>query len=464
MLTESDLGSIDKAARDLLEDPGIRLEDEQAVELALAAGARPGASTGVVRMPARMIDEALALAPRSVRFASRDGVAVVDSSSPSRFWTGAGMFCLDDEGHRPMRARDLAAFARVIDTLPNVDAVVGTSIDDAPPPCRDFTGLRVMAGATRKHLRALCFTARGGEAMVEMGRVLAGSRDVKEHPVFSIGFTAHGPLRWTSLALGVFRATAGHGIPCTVNGEPMAGASAPVTLAGTAAVGTAEILAGIVVNQIFEPGRPCLFNLGFSHAFDMRHGFAVTGGPENVILAVAGAELARFYGLPSVSWMCTDSLAVDGQNCAEKMLAALAHAQAGVSTIWGVGQVESEKTLSPIQAVMDDEAIGMVRRVLRGVEVTEETLAVWETRRAGICGSHLDSDHTLRHFRDELYETGLLARAQRGTPGAARGFAERAAERVRDVLAHPAEPVLEEAEARELERIERQASRAILGG
>lgn len=463
MLTETDLHAIDRAARELLEDPGVRLEDEKVVALALAAGARPGASAGVVRMSSRMVDAELAKAPRTVRFASRDGEAAVGPDTPSRFWTGAAMYVLDEAGHRPARSSDLAAFARVVDALPNVDAVVGTSIDDVPPPCRDFAGLRVMAGATRKHLRALCFTPRGGEAMVEMARVLAGSRGLRERPVFSIGFTAHGPLRWTSLALGVFRATAGHGIPCTVNGEPMAGASAPVTLAGTAAVGTAEILAGIVVNQLLEPGRPCLFNLGFSHAFDMRAGFAVTGGPENVILAVSGAELARFYGLPSVSWMCTDSLAVDEQNCAEKMLAALAHARACVSTVWGVGQVESEKTISPIQAVMDDEMIGMVRRVLRGMEVSDECLAVGESRRAGICGSFLESEHTFRHFREELYETTLLPRAQRGTPGAARSFRDRAVERVREVLSCPAEPVLDQGEARELERIEARARRTILG-
>jgi len=233
-----------------------------------------------------------------------------------------------------------------------VDVVVGTSTEDTAPRYRDFVGFRIMAQNTRKHLRALSFTTRGGEAIMEMARVLAGGGSLRENPIFSIGFTAHGPLRWTHLALGVYKSTAGQGIPCTVNGEPMAGASAPVTLAGAAAVGTAEILAGIVINQLLEPGRPCLFNLGFAHVMDMRGGFAVTGGPENVLLAVTGAELARHYKLPSVSWMCTDSLHYDGQNTAEKTFAALAHAQARVSTVWGAGQVESEKTISPVQAVL----------------------------------------------------------------------------------------------------------------
>ena len=112
-------------------------------------------------------------------------------------------------------------------------------------------------------------------------------------PWFSIGFTAHGPLRWTNLALEVFARSAGHGIPVTVNGEPMAGASAPVTLAGAFAVGNAEILAGIVVNQILEPGRPVVYNLGLGHVLDMRRATAVTGGPENALYARAWAQASR---------------------------------------------------------------------------------------------------------------------------------------------------------------------------
>ena len=115
--------------------------------------------------------------------------------------------------------------------------------------------------------------------MAEMKKVIG------DYPWFSVGFTAHGPLRWTNLALEIFKRSAGHGIPTTINGEPMAGVSGPVTLAGSAAVGTAEILAGLVINQILEPGRPCVFNLGLAHTFDMRTSIAVTGGPENHLFA-----------------------------------------------------------------------------------------------------------------------------------------------------------------------------------
>ena len=291
--------------------------------------------------------------------------------------------------------------------------------------------------------------------MIEMAKVLSGDGALRDNPLFSIGFTAHGPLRWTNLALGVYKATAGHGIPCTVNGEPMAGASSPVTLAGTAAVGTAEILAGIVINQVLEPGRPCLFNLGFAHVMDMRKAFAVTGGPENVLLAVAGAELARYYKLPSVSWMCTDSLYYDAQNALEKMLAAVFHAQAGVSVIWGVGQVESEKTISPVQAVIDNEIIGMVKRTLQGFPIDEESLAIGEIRNVGIGGSFLATDHTLSHFKNSLYMPQLLVREQRANAGGSDHLIARAEDKVEELLNAPCEPILDEYVVREVLKIEK---------
>ena len=462
MLSESDIERIDRAAMDLLENPGVKIDDEEIVKRLFASGAKPGASSLVVRFPEKMVKEYLSLAPERFFLADRaGGKREISPDTPSRFWTGAALFYLDPKGLRLIERKDLADFSRIVETLSNVDVMVGTSTEDTPPPHRDFVGFRIMAANTRKHLRALSFTARGGEAMIEMAKVLSGEKSLKENPVFGVGFTAHGPLRWTSLALGVFKATSGHGIPCTINGEPMAGASAPVTLAGTAAVGTAEILSGIVVNQILEPGRPCFFNLGFSHVMDMRKGFAVTGGPENALLAVAGADLARYYRIPSVSWMCTDSLLYDGQNALEKMLACMTHAQARVSAVWGVGSVESEKTLSPVQAVIDNEIIGMVKRYLAGFIVDDESIALDEIRKVGISGEFMSSEHTLAHFRGAIFEPRILVRTQRSQKGEGEDMVRKAEKAVEQVLASEQEPILDPEVERELLRIEKRYSELV---
>ena len=457
MASSEQAEQINEVSLDLLADPGVKIEHDAIREMLLKAGATPGNDADVVRFPRELVAERVALAPKTVKFADAAGaISEVRADAPSRFWTGAALSYVDLDGsYREITSADLAAFARLIDTLDNVHALVGTAMSDVPPRARDFTGLRVMAENCTKHLRALSFTPEGAEAMKEMGRVLAGGK-LKDRPVFSMGFTAHGPLRWTHLALDIYLRSAGEGIPVTVNGEPSAGASGPVTLAGTLAVGNAEVLAGIVINQVIEPGRPVLHNLGFSHFMDMKTTAIVTGGAETCLLAETGAEVARLHGLPSVSWMCTEAMRPDEQAAAETMMAALVHARAPVSIIWGVGQLESEKTLSPVKAVMDNEIIGMVRRYLRGIEVNEDTLAEDVIRQVGIAGSFLGTGHTLEHFRTEFYEPELLCRVSRENWDAAgsKRLSDVAADRARDILAAEREPLLDDATTAELKRIE----------
>jgi trimethylamine--corrinoid protein Co-methyltransferase len=399
---------IHRAALDLLKDPGIKLDHDEICQILVDAGAKQGISADVIRIPEELVEEKIALCPKEFVFADRTGDGpLVSAVSDAVIWSVPGLKMFADNAIRPFTTDDMAKVARLLDQLENVDGVFGYALDDVPPPARDVVGLRTMAENTQKHIRVLCFTPRGSDMMVEMKKV------VGDYPWFSVGFTAHGPLRWTHLALEIFKRSAGHGIPTTINGEPMAGVSGPVTLAGSAAVGAAEILAGIVVNQILEPGRPCVFNLGLAHTFDMRTSIAVTGGPENHLFAQLAAMMGRYYDLPSASWVSTESMCPDAQAALEKTCGFITHLQNRVSNIWSVGQLESELTFSPAQAVIDDEIIAYVKRYLQGVAINDETLAVDLIRQVGISGSFLEQAHTAEHFRDELFMPALLLRQTR---------------------------------------------------
>lgn len=400
--------AIHEASLDLLENPGVRLEHETICGGVLRAGGQAGGAAQVVRLPREMVAEKLALCPPSVVLTDRTGTeTALTSSSPPAYWSCPGMSLWRRGEHRPFTSRDMAGMARLLDKLDHVHAVFGMSLDDIRPEVRDVAGLLAIARNTRKHIRVLCFTPAGADCLVELRRAVA------DHPWFSIGFTAHGPLRWTRLALEIFARTAGHGIPTTVNGEPMAGVSGPVTLTGSAAVGNAEILAGIVVNQVLEPGRPCVYNLGLAHVFDMRTAIAVTGAPENALFAQLSGLMGTFYGLPSASWVSTEAMCPDAQAALEKTFGFLAHTQSGVSLIWGVGQLESELTFSPAQAVIDQEAISFVNRYQRGADASLSSLATKVVREVGIAESFLEHPHTLDHFRSELFEPAILCRRRR---------------------------------------------------
>jgi trimethylamine--corrinoid protein Co-methyltransferase len=442
-----DVERIHEASLRILDEVGVRLEHDAIVERVLARGARRGSGPHDVRLPPEMVREHLALAPRTVELAARDGTrTTLAPESGTVFWTAPVLYLWTGIERRPITSDDLRTVARLGDGLEAVQGVMGVAMDDVPPHQRDFVGLRVIADATRKHVRVLCFSPRGMDALVRMKPVFPG-------PWFSIGFTAHGPLRWTNLALEVFARSAGHGIPATVNGEPMAGASAPVTLAGACAVGNAEILAGIVVNQLLEPGRPVVYNLGLGHVLDMRHATAVTGGPENALFARASAALGRFYGLPSSSWVSTESPFEDEQAALETMFGIATHLQEGVSLVWGLGQLESEMTLSLAQLVIDDEMVAYARRHRRGFPVDDDSLALDAVREVGIAGSYLETGHTFAHHRREFFSPRLLNRRPR--TACAGPLHEVAAARARELLARDAAPAMDDPERAALVAVER---------
>jgi trimethylamine--corrinoid protein Co-methyltransferase len=382
--------------------------------------------------------------------ADKTGEAIqLSAESESTFWSVPGMSIWKGGTHRLFTSGDMAYMSRLLEHLENVSVIFGMAMDDVPPAARDIKGLEIMARNSRKHLRVLCFTPEGATTLKEMKSVIGS------HPWFSIGFTAHGPLRWTRLALEIYKNSAGSRIPVTVNGEPMAGTSGPITLAGSAAVGNAEILAGLVVNQILEPGRPCIYNLGLAHVFDMRTAIAVTGGPENALLACLSGLMGRFYQLPSASWVSTEAMSPDPQAALEKMFGYCTHMAGGVSAIWGVGQLESELTISPAQAVIDNEMISYIKRFQRGITVDPESLALNLIREVGIGGSFLESPHTLQKCRTEFFYPNLLCRKRRGQWGEEGGqrLDQKAEGLAEELVKKPVGNGLSENQVRELEKI-----------
>jgi trimethylamine--corrinoid protein Co-methyltransferase len=190
---------------------------------------------------------------------------------------------------------------------------------------------------------------------------------------------------------------------------------------------------------------------------EMRTGVAVTGGPETCLMAAAGAELARYCNLPSASWMSTDSMVADSQSAAEKTMAAITHAASGAGIIWGAGTLESELSISFAQLVIDDEIIGQVKRLLRGIEVNEETIAGELIANIGPCGNFLATEHTMEHFHSELYESNLFCRdrRERWEEQGKLSLEELSELRAEEIISRAQPPELTSEQSRELEKIEK---------
>ncbi|MGE5254418.1 MAG: trimethylamine methyltransferase family protein [Planctomycetaceae bacterium] len=455
-LSEREMKRINETSLEVLQEVGVKIAHPEVRRLLLDAGAGKKKDS-ILSVPASLVEKALRTAPSTVPFSDLAGNrAEVKPGSIPLFWSGNAMYYYRGAERKELTRERYVEFCRVAQELSHLHAIVGTNLSDYPPAARDFVGFRAMAENTTKHLRPVIFTPRGVSAILEMADVLLEGRPLKEHPILSFGFTIVSPLQWSDSALEVFRLSSGYGIPLMINSEVISGATGPVTLAGTLALANAEALSGVVIAQLLEPGRPLVFNLGFSHTFDMRVAETLTGAPEGALLGAAAGAMARFHGLASASWMSTESKVPDGQAASEKTLLGLMHALGGVNLIWGLGNLESTLTLSPEQAVMDDEIAAGILRVARGIQVDEEKMAISAIKELGHRSDYLASSHTVKHFREELRVTKMMDRERYAVweKGGRTSLLERAGARTKEILQKAPAEHLTGSQRQKLSRIE----------
>jgi len=451
-LSQEAMAHINEASLHLLQTVGVKVDHPGVFRKVCQAGAEGDPDGLTARIPRDLVEASVRRAPRSIRLADRrQGLVGVGATGGRVFWGGNALCMARGRERWEMTSDDLAQFTRLLDALEHVHGVVGTSLSDYPPPVRDFVGFRIMAENSGKHLRPVIFSPDGPLAILEMAEVLAEGASLSERPIVSFGYSIVSPFHWTRTALELFLRTSGHGIPMMVNAEPLGGGTAPVTLAGLLAQANAEALSGIAILQALEPGRPCVFNLGFAHMLDMRSALATSGRIQDGLIAAAGAEIARYHGLPSASWISSDNSLCDEQSVLEKATTGLLHALAGVNIIWGIGQLETEFTLSPEQAVIDNELAAVFLRAQQGIEVNAETIALEVIRECTRTGDFVGHEHTLRHFRAEQAGGDLVSPRRRDEWLAKGGLTlgERAARRVHEILSRrPSASVTPEQSAR----------------
>jgi trimethylamine--corrinoid protein Co-methyltransferase len=190
----------------------------------------------------------------------------------------------------------------------------------------------------------------------------------------------------------------------------MMGGTAPVTLAGAVALGNAEMLSGLVLHQLKNPGAPFLYGHGVHH-LDMKHMISVYGAaPEFQLARLLAAEMGRFYGLPVWGYAGhSDSKLADGQAAADAQATVLVALLAKTNLNHDVGYLESGLTGSPEMMVLTNEIISLSRKFVEGVRLDDEALALDVIHQVGPGGDFLSHDHTLEHWQ-ELWVPKLFDR------------------------------------------------------
>jgi len=470
---------VHEASLSILEETGIMIDSEKVFKTLKEHGIDPqvvdqkrGKTFWNVKFSRDIIEKALETAPKSFILGGKtpeydlhlDGTG----SYESVYYGTLGSAPMIQDLHTGERRRgtlnDLALFSRLADSLDNIDFIhVMVMPNDVPTPVVDLYRWKTVFENTSKHsFTAAVYDGSNMPFLLEMASIVAGGEnELRRRPIFSATECPISPLYFEKRSAENIVDLAKAGIPVLIYSEPFAGASSPVTLAGTLVVTNAEGLAGIALTQIANPGSPVIMS-SVASVMDLRTGNISFGAAETGLLNAATSAMARFYGIPNeTTGGRTDSKMPDSQAGFEKQGNLLIAALAGSNINNFAGMLESNYTASYSQLVIDDEIIGQTKRYLRGFSVDKEKLAVNIIKQIGPAGQFLGNEHTLKHMKEEL---SLPKISSKGTyedwmnKGGHR-LEEVARKKAEEVLEARTDPILDEETIKELERIIEEAQK-----
>jgi trimethylamine--corrinoid protein Co-methyltransferase len=284
-----------------------------------------------------------------------------------------------------------------------------------------------------------CDTVDGVKQAWKLASFIAGGADkLKERPFVSVITNPISPLIVDSETLAILKFCAVNGIPVTCAPAPIAGATAPITLAGTLCQMHAEALAGAALTQLFAPGAKVLYG-AVPSTMDLRHMDHAMGSVEVSMMNASAVRLAHYRHLPIyASAGVTEAKTPDIQAGCEKSFSNLLVAINGADLIHlAAGMLDSGNTISYAQFIIDNEIIGMVYRILNGIRTNKETVAYDTIKKVAPGGNYVMEDHTVEHMMEEFFYPGLCVRSTFDTWEKTRrpNMVGHAEERVKEILA-----------------------------
>ena len=456
VLTDQDISSIQQSSLAVLEKVGILIEHPRALALLAEAGAAVNPDSQHAKIPAALVEKALRTVPSEFLLAGQDPSrdVVIGHDSPPR---GRPVMSLDwivDYGtkkRREVTRKDLEAWVRVAESLPNLPLVTGVYPWDVPLETRDVWAAEAMLRLATKPILMAPFS---GRTVLWLSRMLNTLPDQRA-PKAVIFASCNSPLIYSHGQMDAVLGAAKYDLPVMVNSSAVTGATAPVSLAGTLVVMNAEILAGIVVAQLAKPGTKVIY-AGHPVVLDMHTIIVSMGYTEVGLLAAALVALGRSYGIPTASnGLTTDSHACDEQAAVEKMITGYSAVLSGAVLNGGAGSLATVGTASLEQLVIDDDIYERILRMCRGIDCNPETLAFDVIEAVGPNRHYLAEPHTLEYLRREFSFSKLATRlnSEAWIESGAKDCVELAADRVDSILSSPAEPRLDPPVLHELRRL-----------
>jgi trimethylamine--corrinoid protein Co-methyltransferase len=415
-LTNDQAREIHVASLEILETVGMHCPSARISEIFKNAGAWVDAKEQRIRIPQALVEESLKKAPREIVFCGRnhDNDILLEDSRVYFGMGGTPVPYIRDietgEMRRPTK-EDMNQATRLGDGLPNMKFLMTIAgAYDVPYEVEYIHEFEALFNNTEKPILYSTPGAFAAQKVLEMASTIVGGREeLRKRPILTLYTETVSPLSFSVVNENMIE-FAKAGVPVSNGPMPMCGASGPMTMVGTAVQSNAESLAAITLCQLVNPHTPVIYT-GWVCAIDPRTSRCAYGAPEFAMgTSIFNTTMGRYYDIPTYGFGgCSDSKLPDAQAGAEVMMNGMCAALGGTNLIHDCGYLAGGSIGSMEMAVVCNEIIGMISRIVRGVKVDEDTLAVDVIKNVGPGGHYMSQKHTLNHVR-EMYTPSLFDR------------------------------------------------------
>jgi trimethylamine--corrinoid protein Co-methyltransferase len=451
-LSPEEQKTIYNSALQVLNEVGMLILHEQALKLLKDAGCS-ATDEGLVTIPSQLVEKALKTAPANIPMYDREGKHTMDlGGTRSYFGTGSDlMYTLDGatmQRHLSV-LEDVKRAAKLCDALDNIDFIMSFAHPSDFKPQRAYlASFQAMALNSAKPIVCTAENREDLSLMWEISCILRGSeQELRSKPYFVQYAEPITPLKHPFPSVDKLLLCAEKGVPCIYSPAPIAGSTAPMSIAGHVVQGLAESLCGLVIHQLKAPGAPFLMGMGPA-VLDMGTSQCSYSAPEFYMSNMAMTEMSLYLDLPNWSYAgCSDSQLPDGQASLESGFQSLLSGLVGANLNHDVGYLDFGLTGSLEMIAIGDDILDQVRRIKKGIPVDQDTLAVEVIKNVGPHGHFLTEEHTLEHLHATQWRPRLLTRPgyQEWEAAGGKSLFDRAREVVEKTLKeHQPLPVAEE--------------------
>lgn len=460
LLDQAELERIHTATLEVIESVGVRFPAEKALDIWEEHGATVDRANSVVKAPGALIEEALAQAPPVYTLAARDPARdlPLDGNHVYLGTDGCGVQVIDLQtgDRRRSRLQDVAEIARVADYLDEIAFHwVAVSAQDYPAHNRGLHELRAIWENSTKHVQTeSIYSEQEAAAAVEMAAAIAGGRrEMRQRPPLSIMQCTMPPLGQDGGSLRAALIAAEAGLPVGFMTMTSSGSTAPMTMAGNLVVGNAEVISVLALIQLAYPGTP-VFYAAAQTVMDLHTGGYTGGGPEDFLFGAATNALADFYNVPlSMGAFATGAKEPNWQAGIENSLSAFMASAVMSDMLLGAGLLHGSRIWSYEQLLLDCEIYSIVHKMMQGIPMDEESLALEVIRAAGPGGNFLVQKHTQQNMGRIWLHRFMDRRPYERWEREQDGPSDWAGAEARRILAEHSPPPLEAKLSAELERI-----------